>query len=51
MPRFFFDKENLLISQRYQLHPASATTQHPSGTMDAHIQKKKEELQKKVPLQ
>jgi hypothetical protein len=26
---FFFDKEYILISQRYQLHPASATTQCP----------------------
>jgi hypothetical protein len=43
----FLDKEYILISSRYQLHPASATTQCPSGNTDAHSQKKEEELQKK----
>jgi hypothetical protein len=28
----FFDKGNILISIRYQLHSASATTHHPNGT-------------------
>jgi hypothetical protein len=37
----FFDKEYILISKRYQLHPASATTQHPNDITDAHSQKKK----------
>jgi hypothetical protein len=41
---FFLDKEYILISSRYQLHPASATTQCPSGNTDAHSQKKEEEL-------
>jgi hypothetical protein len=27
----YFDKENILISQRYQLHIISATTQYPNG--------------------
>jgi hypothetical protein len=37
----FFDKEHILISRRYQLHPASATTHCPSGITDAHNQKRK----------
>jgi hypothetical protein len=37
---FFLDKEYILISRRYQLHPASATTQCPSGNTDAHSQLK-----------
>jgi hypothetical protein len=37
----FLDKEYALISRRYQLHPASATTQCPSGHTDARSQKKK----------
>jgi hypothetical protein len=36
----FFDKEHILISRRYQLHPASATTQCPYSNTDAHSQKK-----------
>jgi hypothetical protein len=48
----FFDKEYILILRGYQLHPASATTQCPSGNTDAHNQKKEEELQKrKIPLE
>jgi hypothetical protein len=46
----FLDKEYILISRRYQLHPASATTYCPSGTADAHSQTKKEELQKRKVL-
>jgi hypothetical protein len=45
----FLDKEYILISKRYQLHPASATTQYPSGNTDAHSQlkqKKKYEKEK-----
>jgi hypothetical protein len=38
---FFLDKEYALISRRYQLYPASATTQCPSGHMDAHNQKRR----------
>jgi hypothetical protein len=37
----FFDKEYILISRRYQIHSASATTLCPSGNMDTHNQKKK----------
>jgi hypothetical protein len=33
------DKEHILISWRYQLHPASATTHCHSGITDAHSQK------------
>jgi hypothetical protein len=36
----FFNKENILISQRYQLHPASTTMQCPNDNMDAHNQQK-----------
>jgi hypothetical protein len=43
----FLDKEYILISRRYQLHPASATTHCPSDITDAHSPKHKEELQKK----
>jgi hypothetical protein len=32
----FFDKEHILISKRYQLHPASVTMLCPSGNMDTH---------------
>jgi hypothetical protein len=46
----FLDKEYILISRRYQLHPASATTHCSSGTADAHSQTKKEELQKRKVL-
>jgi hypothetical protein len=38
----FFDKEHILISRKYQLHPASATTECLSDNTDAHNQKKKE---------
>jgi hypothetical protein len=46
----FFDKEHILISRRYQLNPASATT--VLATMQMHTAKKeREELQKrKFPL-
>jgi hypothetical protein len=40
---YIFYKGNILISQRYQLYSASATTQYPNGSMDAHSQKKEEE--------
>jgi hypothetical protein len=43
---FFFDKGNILISRRYQLHPASATTHHPNGTTDAHSQKQEKKTKK-----
>jgi hypothetical protein len=36
----FLDKKYILISRRYQLHPASVTTQCPSGKKDAHSQLK-----------
>jgi hypothetical protein len=36
--RTFFDKEYILISRRYQIHIASATTQCPSGNTDVHSQ-------------
>jgi hypothetical protein len=35
----FFNKGNILISRRYQLHTASVTPQYPNGGMDAHIKK------------
>jgi hypothetical protein len=38
---YFFDKEHILILQRYQLHPASATTHYISSITDAHNQKRK----------
>jgi hypothetical protein len=51
-PFIFFDKGNILISKRYQLHPASATAHHPNGTTDAHSQKKEKKTKKqKAPLQ
>jgi hypothetical protein len=43
----FFDKEYTLISSRYQLHLASATTQYPSGNTDAHNPNKKKIYSKK----
>jgi hypothetical protein len=39
---FFFHKEHILISWRYQLHPTSATTYCSNGITDAYRQKKKE---------
>jgi hypothetical protein len=46
----FFDKEYILISRRYQLHPASATT-HALAALWMHTAKrKKENYKKKVPL-
>jgi hypothetical protein len=36
---FFFDKGNILISIRYQLHPAFVTTQYPNDSRDASSQK------------
>jgi hypothetical protein len=44
---YFFNKEYILISRQYQLHPASATMQCPSGNTDAHNKKEEKELQKK----
>jgi hypothetical protein len=44
----FFDKEYILILQRYQLHLASATTQCPNGIMYAHSPKTKERRKKKA---
>jgi hypothetical protein len=45
---YFFDKEDILISRRYQLHPASATTYCPIDNTDAHSQnKKKKNYEKK----
>jgi hypothetical protein len=35
----FFDKGNILISQRYQLYPASATIKYPKDIKDAHLKK------------
>jgi hypothetical protein len=44
---FFFDKEYILISRRYQFDPAC-----PSGNTDAHNQKKKKKYKKKkVPVE
>jgi hypothetical protein len=43
---FFSHKEPILISRRYQLHPASATTHDPSGLIDAHNPKKKRNYKK-----
>jgi hypothetical protein len=50
---FFIRSIYILISSRYQLYPFSATTHCPSGSMDAHSQKREEKLYKKrkVPLQ
>jgi hypothetical protein len=36
----FFNKENILISPRYQLHIASATRASSNGSSDGHSQKK-----------
>jgi hypothetical protein len=48
----FFDKEYILISQIYQLHPISATTYFPISNTDAHNQIKKKNYNKtKFPLQ
>jgi hypothetical protein len=48
----FFDKEHILISRRYQLHPVSATTPCPNNIKNAHSQKKEKNYKKrKVPLQ
>jgi hypothetical protein len=44
---FFLDKEYILISSRYQLHLASATTQCPSGNTDAHSQKRRRRITEK----
>jgi hypothetical protein len=44
--RFFFDKGYILISRRYQIHPASATTHCPSGFTDAHSQQRKKNYRK-----
>jgi hypothetical protein len=46
----FFDKRNILISWRYQLHPASATTQYPSGSTDAQSQNEKKKLKNRSPV-
>ena len=47
------EKDNILISKRYQLHPASATTQCPKGSTDALSQPKQKEkkIKRIVPLQ
>jgi hypothetical protein len=44
--RKFFDKENILISGRYQLNTAFATMSYPKGSTGAHIRKKKKALKK-----
>jgi hypothetical protein len=44
----FFDKANILISKKYQLHPASATTHQPNGCTQP--KKGKENKETKVPL-
>jgi hypothetical protein len=49
-PYPFFDKEHMLISRRYQLHPTYATTQCPSDNMDAHNQKRRIRITKKKSL-
>ena len=47
----FFDKGNILILRRYQLHPASTTTQTLMA-LQMHTAKKEEETKKgNVPLQ
>jgi hypothetical protein len=52
LDRIFFFREHILISRRYQLRSASATTYCSSGITDAHNQKiKKNYKEKKVPLQ
>jgi hypothetical protein len=38
---FFFEKEHILISWRYELYPASAKHYALNGIQDAHSQKKK----------
>jgi hypothetical protein len=43
----FFDKEYILILQRYQLHSASTITQYPNGITDAYSQKIKKNYKKK----
>jgi hypothetical protein len=46
----FFDKAYILISRRYQLHLASATTQCPNGNKDTQsLKKKKNYKNRKVP--
>jgi hypothetical protein len=35
---FFFNKEHILISRRYQLHSVSVTTHCPNVIIDAHSQ-------------
>jgi hypothetical protein len=42
----FFDKGNILILRRFQLHLASTSMQCPSGITDAYIEKEEKELQK-----
>jgi hypothetical protein len=37
---YFFNKKNILISQRHQLYSASTTKMCPNGNTYAHIQKK-----------
>jgi hypothetical protein len=43
----FFYKEYVLISKKYQLHIAFATTHWPSGSIDAHNQKRIRRITKK----
>jgi hypothetical protein len=42
----FFDKEYILISRRYQLHPVSATISYPNGINDAHSQTREKNYKK-----
>jgi hypothetical protein len=41
----FFDKEHILISRQYQLHPTFTITHCPSSNTDVHNKKEEEELQ------
>jgi hypothetical protein len=43
----FFDKGNILVLRRYQLHPISATTQYHKDITDAYSQKTKRKRRKK----
>jgi hypothetical protein len=43
----FFDKGIMLISRRYQLHPASAPTKYPKSIKDTHSQKTKKKIREK----
>jgi hypothetical protein len=43
---YFFDKGNILISKRYQLHPASAPTWCQETSRDIRIHTAKEKRKK-----